>query len=727
MRGWLYRWLAASVGIGLCAGALVELEALAILQRPLADTILRIAASRPPPLQVPDVAVVAIDAQSMRAFGDRWPWPRSRFARAIERLDTAGARAIAFDIDFSTARDPGEDLALARAIARSGRVVLSAHREIQDIPGVGELEVASIPSPLLAEGAAAVGAALVDIDDDGVIRSAFRGRAIGGEPLPSLSEAALAIALERTPESLETRAFPIDYRRSEPPVPVIPFADVIEGRFDPARVAGRVVLVGATAVEFQDLWATPLGPNRPGVVIQALAVRTLAARHAGATVLALPDKRVQLVIVALVSLIAGAIGAASRARRGVGLALLGAGVPAAALGLAIRFGVLVDPLVPLGVVGAHYSLGLESVRRRLGRRLAERELSLSTLFSVGEATSGPSAAHGLDLALALLGDVVSASGVALLRTNTNGELDVERLEWRRRGERTVGDIDTATVVLADRQTRVFEGSIPGRDRRGGLAVYTPLFAGPSPVGVLVVEQEYARPLTDMQLRTIATVGTQLALSVENLRLYSSLQHTFRSSVTALASAVEARDGYTEMHCRRLAVFSVIMAERLGLPGDEVEAIELGALLHDVGKIGIRDDILLKEGRLTPEERTEIEAHAAIGHRIVLPINGIAPTTLGCVRHHHERWNGTGYPDGLAGEDIPLGARIVAIVDVWDALSTDRPYKRAYPQQRVLDIIKKDSGVRFEPALVDLFVEILEERGDELLPLIEAVNLNREGA
>jgi HD-GYP domain-containing protein (c-di-GMP phosphodiesterase class II) len=113
---------------------------------------------------------------------------------------------------------------------------------------------------------------------------------------------------------------------------------------------------------------------------------------------------------------------------------------------------------------------------------------------------------------------------------------------------------------------------------------------------------------------------------------------------------------------------------------------------------------------------EMEQHTVCGHRIVQPIHGLRPTTLACVRHHHERWDGTGYPDGLAGEEIPIGARIVSIVDVWDALSTDRPYKRAYPQAKVREILEKYRGNFFEPALVDLFLEILDEEGESMLAL-----------
>jgi HD-GYP domain-containing protein (c-di-GMP phosphodiesterase class II) len=156
-----------------------------------------------------------------------------------------------------------------------------------------------------------------------------------------------------------------------------------------------------------------------------------------------------------------------------------------------------------------------------------------------------------------------------------------------------------------------------------------------------------------------------------------------------------------------------MAERLGLSAEDVRSIQLGALLHDVGKIGIRDALLLKPGRITPEEREEIQAHAEIGHRIVSPIPGLRTPSLACVRHHHERFDGSGYPDRLAGHAIPLAARIVAVVDVWDALSTVRPYKPAYPAHKVRELLEKGRGTDFDPEMLDLFLRILDDEPDEL--------------
>ena len=720
------------VGVGLLVAAAAALalatDVLAPIRRPVADALVRLGASSPPalPAGLPDVAIVALDPPSLRAFPS-WPWPRGLYGELVRRLDEAGAKVTVFDIDFSTPRDPAQDTSFAEAVADSGRVVLAAFRQRTPLAGGGEIEIASLPIPELAEAAAGIGSVLVNVESDGIVRHAPRSNEMAGQPFPSLAGAALAVALDEPAlaaaldEPAPTAAsapLTLDYRRTGPAFPVLSMADVIEGRFDPRDVAGRVVIIGATASELQDLWPTPLGPARPGVLLQAVAYRTLAAETAGAAVLRTPTLAQQMFAVTVLSLLAGLAGLGSH---GLRLALLGglaiASVASAVVG-AISFGLLLDPTLPLCVLGAHYVLGLEGLRRRFGRGLAERELSLTALFQVGEATALPSASHGLEVALALLGDVLDASGVALFCADPEAPepcLDGRRLEWRRTGaagSAEIGDAAAAARVLVDRRLRVFEGARPGSSTSGGLAVYVPLYSGDVPVGVLVVERDDPTPLADTQLRTIVTVGAQLALSAENMRLIEGLRATLDASVAAIATAIEARDGYTEAHCRRLAAFSGLMAERLGLPAEEIEAIRLGALLHDVGKIGIRDEILLKPGAFSAEERADMQRHPDIGHRIVHSIRGLRKTTLDCVRHHHEWWDGTGYPAGLAGSDIPLGARIVAVVDVWDALATDRPYKKALPQRQVLSMLEKRKGVHFDPELVDLFLRILDEEGLE---------------
>ncbi len=703
----------------LCAAVLVAIGALAPLERPVADAALALAARRPPtpPASAPGVAVVAIDPQSLRALPE-WPWPRRFYADAVTRLDAAGAVAIAFDVDFSTPRDPADDAAFAAAVAASGRVVLASFRQFQDLGGA-ELEIASLPIPRLARGAAAIGSVMVPVDADGVVRRSPRAIDVAGAPTVSLAEAALDVATAQASRPRVGETFAIDYRRQRPAIPLLSMSDVLDGRFDPRDVAGRVVMVGATAAELQDLWPTPLDPAAPGVLIQAVAFRTLAAERAGEPVLRRAGQGVRLAAIALLALAAGRLSGArgSHGRRVVRLAALATGVVGGSAALLLQTGWWLDPVAPCAVVALQYVLGLEVVRSRIGRQVAEQESSLAAVFRIGEASTGVTSDGGLELGLHLLGEVVGASGVALYRARPDGVLDGRRLAWSPEGGPEAGDLDLAAEVFAGSEPRVFEGRIPGRDAAPGVAVYAPLHAGELPVGVLVVERAGSAALEPVQLRTVATVGAQIALSAGNLRLVEDLRRSFETSVEAIASAIEARDGYTEMHCRRLAIFSTTMAARLGLAEEEIESIRLGALLHDVGKIGIRDEILLKPGSFTPEERRVMESHTEVGERIVQPISGITCTTLGCIRHHHERWDGRGYPDGLAGETIPLGARIVTVVDVWDALSSARPYKPAFPQERVLELLHKGRGTEFDPDVVDLFFRVLDEEGEEMLALV----------
>ncbi len=247
---------------------------------PLSNSFSRIAEGAPPPLpaHLPDVAIVSVDAQSMEATEELWPWPRGRFAEIVYRLDAAGARVVAFSFDFSRRRERRNDMAFARAIKESRRVVLAAHRVTWEDDD-SETEGLKLPAPEFLLGAAAIGHLLYDVDTDGIVRYAFRDRRIAARALPSLSQAAVAVALGQDPVPSDTRRFIIDYRWAHSPIPTIPVNDLIEGRFDARDVAGRVVFVGGTATRFQDVWATPLGKNQSGVYIQALAARTLLAEH----------------------------------------------------------------------------------------------------------------------------------------------------------------------------------------------------------------------------------------------------------------------------------------------------------------------------------------------------------------------------------------------------------------------------------------------------------------
>ena len=173
------------------------------------------------------------------------------------------------------------------------------------------------------------------------------------------------------------------------------------------------------------------------------------------------------------------------------------------------------------------------------------------------------------------------------------------------------------------------------------------------------------------------------------------------ALRSLATAIETRDDYTGGHVERVARYATATGRELGLAGDELRALWIGALLHDVGKIGVPDQVLRKPGRLTDEEYDEMKRHPAIGAGIMERSSFLRPG-LDAVRHHQECWDGTGYPDGLRGEQISLHGRIVAVVDTFDALITDRPYRPAAPEADAFDEIRRHAGTQFDPAVVDAF-------------------------
>ncbi len=180
-----------------------------------------------------------------------------------------------------------------------------------------------------------------------------------------------------------------------------------------------------------------------------------------------------------------------------------------------------------------------------------------------------------------------------------------------------------------------------------------------------------------------------------------LEETYFASVEALARAIDARDPYTFGHSSRVAAISMQIATAMHLPAPERDALRRGALLHDIGKIGIEDRILRKPGSLDEEEVDSMREHPRIGHEMLKGLRFLEPALPG-VRHHHERWDGRGYPDGLRAEQLPLRVRILTVADVFDALTSDRPYRRGLSPQRAASVIARESGTRFDPEVVKAF-------------------------
>lgn len=254
--------------------------------------------------------------------------------------------------------------------------------------------------------------------------------------------------------------------------------------------------------------------------------------------------------------------------------------------------------------------------------------------------------------------------------------------------------------------------VKGEDGKGNL-IAAPLKIRSSLFGALVLKARNGKgPLTGRDLYHLNFVLDKASSSIENFALYENLYESLFSILYAFVETLEARDAYTKQHSARVTRYAATMAKALGRSDEEIEILQVAANLHDIGKIGIPDHILLKPGKLTEEEYEVIKRHPLIGSHIIGHFDMWSKEQR-VIRAHHERWDGRGYPDGLKREQIPYLARIIAIADVYDALTSDRSYRTRMPVDKAVAILRENSGSQFDPEIAELFLHLLD-RGDMAL-------------
>ncbi len=214
--------------------------------------------------------------------------------------------------------------------------------------------------------------------------------------------------------------------------------------------------------------------------------------------------------------------------------------------------------------------------------------------------------------------------------------------------------------------------------------------------------------TEGQGKLLIILASRAAQAIENARLFENLQRTFRGTIQGLVSTLEAKDKYTSGHSRRVTEYAVEIAEAMGLSPEETEKIEWAGLLHDIGKIGIRLEALNKPEKITVEEHEMFKDHCVMGKQILESIHflrGVVPLVL----YHHEWYDGSGYPEGIKGKNIPKGARILAVADSYDAMTSDRPYRKAMSEDDAIEELNRFSGTQFDPEVVEIFIDLLESK------------------
>jgi HD-GYP domain-containing protein (c-di-GMP phosphodiesterase class II) len=271
----------------------------------------------------------------------------------------------------------------------------------------------------------------------------------------------------------------------------------------------------------------------------------------------------------------------------------------------------------------------------------------------------------------------------------------------------------ATVAFRSRQSLLFrdrteaarheaDSAVSGELHSAVCAV---LFAPEREIGVLHLDRgPDAEPFTEADLQLADALAAAVALGLDRQQLVERHEALFVQTVTALAQAVEMRDEYTGNHTQRVTAYSLLLAAELGLDESERRQLRVATLLHDIGKIAIDDQILRKPGRLSEAEFAQMKTHVLRGWEIIQMIPGLA-WAQPVVRGHHERWDGRGYPDGLGGEYIPLTARVVAVADAFDAMTSDRPYRAGMPAARAFAELQAGSGTHFDPECVAAFVRV----------------------
>jgi putative nucleotidyltransferase with HDIG domain len=241
------------------------------------------------------------------------------------------------------------------------------------------------------------------------------------------------------------------------------------------------------------------------------------------------------------------------------------------------------------------------------------------------------------------------------------------------------------------------------------SLMVPLVIADQPVGLVEVFDTRPRRFDESECRHVRLLADHAGLVLRNARMAEDLERQHLATVAALAAALEAKDAYTGNHAQTIADLAVGVCEELGMAPSEIRAVRLGALLHDVGKIGIPESILNKPSRLTDDEFTVMKRHTVIGADIIAGIPGLT-AVVALVRSSHERWDGRGYPDGLTGAEIHPGAAIIAVCDAFHAMTEDRVYRSAMSVEVAVAELRRCAGSQFMPAAVEALVAVLDRRG-----------------
>ncbi len=385
-----------------------------------------------------------------------------------------------------------------------------------------------------------------------------------------------------------------------------------------------------------------------------------------------------------------------------------------------------DDLKVLSLFAERASMAIENAK--LYRLAQERIAELSNLNELGKALNSTLnvrdiielACNVLDKSIdfeiggILLGE--ERKSISIVASKPCGESQIKSVIAEMTGTNSAADASRhgykASVVLGKQNIQKrSKGRLVARLR-------CPLQVKEDHIGSIFVTSTARQAFDENHMRALSMLASQVAVSLENAQLYENLRDNYAATIAALSATIDAKDHYTRGHSDRVMEYAIAIAEALELPEDALETIRFAGLLHDIGKIGVSEAILLKPAKLSAEEFEVIKTHSVLGASIVEQIdflNKLTPIIL----HHHERYSGGGYPDGLRGDDIPLLARILSVADSYEAMTSERAYRPALTKEQAIQELTRCSGEQFDPMIVEIFLRILEaeeRRRDKVAPM-----------
>jgi putative nucleotidyltransferase with HDIG domain len=356
----------------------------------------------------------------------------------------------------------------------------------------------------------------------------------------------------------------------------------------------------------------------------------------------------------------------------------------------------------------------------LTEELSRRQSGVEVMFRIGDlALQGLETSAFMDEVLRLVGQSIRSDAALILLRDEQGAFSCSQQGAGPLVTRLLTSLQRSFEDMITAGTRETLGVAASGEALAAMAAVIPGVGQTVGIVCLAREVETGGFLPDERDMLLGYAQTT-AVALQKLILRENVERNLVDTITAFVNAIESKDRYLKGHSARVALYAAEIAQRLGMAPEMVEVVRRGAMLHDLGKLSIMDTILRKPDRLTAEEFTIIKSHPVVGAKILEPLRFLARETC-AVRHHHERWDGTGYPDGLSGEGIPIVARVVTVADVFDAITSNRPYRTALAIEEASEEISRGTGSHFDPAVVEAFLRVPLARLEEITRHYESLS------